>query len=48
MVELAIGLVAVASMGHPWNRHALLYLGAALAMALTPRLKSHRASSMDV
>ncbi|MGB0149683.1 MAG: hypothetical protein ACPF87_02200 [Flavobacteriales bacterium] len=49
-VGLAIGLVAVASMGHPWNRHALLYLGAALAMTLTPKRNeiARQATSMDV
>ena len=49
-VRLAIGLVAVASMGHPWNRNTLLYLGAALAMTLTPKRNeiARRATSMDV
>ena len=49
-VGLAIGLVAVASMGHPWNRHVLLYLGAALAMTLTPKRSeiARQAASLDV
>ena len=34
---LALGLVALALLGHPCNRHALLYLGAALAMTLVPK-----------
>ena len=47
---LAAGLVALAAMGHPWNRHALLYLGAALAMTLTPKRNeiSRQAASSDV
>ena len=49
-VGLAIGLVAVASMGHPWNRHAFLYLGAALAMTMTPKRNeiARQATGMDV
>lgn len=34
---VAIGVVMVAALGHPWNRHALLYVGAALAMTMTAK-----------
>ena len=47
---LALGLVALALLGQPCNRHAMLYLGAALAMTLVPKRTkiSRQDAGMDV
>ena len=37
---LAIGLVAIAVSGHCWNRYALLYIGASLAMTLASKSRN--------
>ena len=42
---LAIGLVAMATSGHCWNRYTLVYLGASLAMMLSSKSLTGQASS---